>query len=215
MIHTRTVQGLPWQCCAVCPHPTPNACPSRAHPAYCANLRANPELWGPIIREMPPEDRPAREGPPPRAVNLTEEELAAIAQRKEAEWAAQAAIAAELQASMAASDDGEESEPPLPSIATMARSLLKTGAAVARHLLTTGEVLAPDSLRDARLRVCEAGEGLSPDQVRSGHCDHYKPSKGRCAGMEGCGCYVAMKAALLATECPLGRWPVEATSGEH
>ena len=98
-------------------------------------------------------------------------------------------------------------EPPLPSAGRMARSLIQTGTAVLGGLIHGRPLFASESLRDARLRVCQEGAGLNPDQVAGGHCDRYRPSDDRCAGMQGCGCYVAQKAALLASQCPIGRWP--------
>ena len=32
--------------------------------------------------------------------------------------------------------------------------------------------------------------------------------------MQGCGCYVKQKAMLMASECPLDRWPVEVSPDE-
>ncbi len=62
------------------------------------------------------------------------------------------------------------------------------------HAAVSGAIIAgiaegaPKDVVEARLAVCKA-------------CDKLKD--GRC---EGCGCFVASKAALLSQVCPLGKW---------
>jgi hypothetical protein len=58
MIHSADIRGTPWTPCAACPHPTPGSCPSRRHPALCAELEAS-AAWAPVVAAMPAEDRPA------------------------------------------------------------------------------------------------------------------------------------------------------------
>jgi hypothetical protein len=102
--------------------------------------------------------------------------------------------------------DGEP-EPPLPSLAHMAGSLARTAAAVVAGVVRGEAVTLPQDAQDVRWRVCEHGEGLSDDQTRDGHCDHYRPSDRRCGGAGGCGCALGRKVVLAAARCPLDRWP--------
>jgi glycosyltransferase involved in cell wall biosynthesis len=57
MSHDKDIHGRNWRPCDGCPHPTPGACPSRAHRAFCVRLAGKPEVWAPRIAAMPHEDR--------------------------------------------------------------------------------------------------------------------------------------------------------------
>lgn len=52
----RDIQGRPWQPCPDCPHPTPGACASRRHRAYCRIARDHPAR----VAALPAEHRPPR-----------------------------------------------------------------------------------------------------------------------------------------------------------
>lgn len=56
------------------------------------------------------------------------------------------------------------------------------------HANKTGEVRAPQDLKEKRLAVCN-------------ECKFFNGS--RC---EKCGCFMGIKASLIATSCPLGIW---------
>jgi glycosyltransferase involved in cell wall biosynthesis len=57
MTHDKDIHGRDWRSCSACPHPTPDACPSRAHRAFCVRLAEKPATWASRIAAMPPEDR--------------------------------------------------------------------------------------------------------------------------------------------------------------
>lgn len=59
--HATDIWGQPWKPCEGCPHPTPGACPSRRHRAFCDHLARDPERWAPLIAEQQIEDRPGRD----------------------------------------------------------------------------------------------------------------------------------------------------------
>jgi glycosyltransferase involved in cell wall biosynthesis len=105
-------------------------------------------------------------------------------------------------------------EPALPPVRSMALSAAKAAGRAAAAVLEGRPVRAPRELEDRRLSVCWGGAGLEPSQTIEGHCDHYRPSDGRCGSWEddgttkeGCGCFLTAKAKLLTEDCPAGRWP--------
>jgi glycosyltransferase involved in cell wall biosynthesis len=60
--------GQPWMPCSACPHPTPGACASRAHPGLCRRLASRPDYWRDRIAAMPAvHDEPATAPPGPPA----------------------------------------------------------------------------------------------------------------------------------------------------
>lgn len=83
-------------------------------------------------------------------------------------------------------------EPPLPSISTMAKGYIRS---TVRHLLAGSPIASPE-LQAARLSVC-------------GTCSHLRPSDRRCGLIKGsgCGCATSLKAARLLDQCPIDAWP--------
>ena len=84
-------------------------------------------------------------------------------------------------------------------------------AAVAQHV-AAGAPQAPPEVVEARLAVCQRGDGLVGNELIEGHCNHYRPSDKACGGAGGCGCYVEWKATWLDQQCPLGRWALDPKS---
>jgi hypothetical protein len=163
--HTVDIWGRPWAPCAGCPHPTPGSCCSRRHPAYCDLHASDPATWDPKIARQGPEDRPGQ-------VVVFESEPPPV-------FAPVQGVAG--------------AEPPLPPLATMAVSYLKS---TARHL-AAGSPKASPELQAARLAACEA-------------CEHLRPSDRRCGLVKGtgCGCGVRAKSVRLLEVCPDNRWPL-------
>jgi len=77
----------------------------------------------------------------------------------------------------------------LPSAMTMAKNLAVTALDVAQHAINTGgEVMVSKRVAAHRLVRCESCERLEG---------------ARCLE---CGCFIKVKAKLVAAECPLGKW---------
>lgn len=80
-----------------------------------------------------------------------------------------------------------------PDLLRRARNLLETIIIVAQ---TGGELLASREIQQTRLSVCQA-------------CDRFwLPEDGKgSAQCRECGCFIHVKTAVRAADCPLKRWP--------
>jgi len=65
---------------------------------------------------------------------------------------------------------------------------LKTVRDIISHAKEKGDVLAPKELKEKRVNICQS-------------CNFYK--NGLCSV---CGCIMKVKAGLIASTCPKGRW---------
>lgn len=95
----------------------------------------------------------------------------------------------------------------LPSVVRQAANFAGTVARTTTAALHGEPVTVPDDVYQARLAVCQQAIGLPSQETLDGHCDHYRPSDGRCSA---CGCFLAGvvgKARIVQETCPLGRWP--------
>lgn len=96
MTHDRDIHGNAWAPCAGCPHPTPGACASRRHRAFCSRVAADPATWGPKIAAQPGEHRPPRDAPPapdpppafPWRLGRLSRELVVCRYREDVRWTA-------------------------------------------------------------------------------------------------------------------------------
>jgi len=90
-------------------------------------------------------------------------------------------------------------EPPLPPLTRQAASLARAVTRVVGAAVSGEPVRADERTVRRRLGICRGGEDVP-------RCDHYRPSDDRCGRMNGCGCFLPMKAALATEHCPIGKW---------
>jgi len=77
----------------------------------------------------------------------------------------------------------------MPSLAQQAKNLLLSTANVLAYAATTGQIKADAAVAAIRVDLCKK-------------CRHLE-SNNRCTV---CGCFISMKAGLIAEKCPLKKW---------
>ena len=77
-----------------------------------------------------------------------------------------------------------------PSLPTMAKNLAGEVAKTVRSVAAGNQLNADDSEANKRKAICNS-------------CDFFNKAQERCTK---CGCYMAVKVYLKASNCPIGKW---------